>query len=256
MPKHRGGQGRRDADQNASCGFNRTMATERLAALPAHFLRHWADRSIGLGQMQHSYNSLKTRGRTRFQVVDGKLYYPDLKLKTFGCVLRRTPILAWALLEMLDRHAVADVDIPFNCRDKPGNRVAKRLVDDGGTTSRRRSKSVTETPRLAFSYTTGAMYTDIPLPDYTYWVRPTPCSKAPRRAHAQAPECACSQPLFRHATRCCRRVCPTRRWYRGRPGSPPQSTASRARPAGRPRWLATQTEQAAAAAACGQRRAR
>ena len=196
--------------QSTSCGFNRTMAAERLAALPAHFLRHWADRSIGLGQMQLSYNSLAGWGRTRFQVVDGKLYYPDLKHNTFGCVLRRTPILAWALLEMLDRHALADVDIPFNCRDKPGNRVAQRLVDDGGTTSRRGIKRGKETLPLAFSYTTGAMYTDIPLPDYTYWVRPSPCSKAPRRAHAQARGIRVHPPLRRTA-RCCRRVCPTQR---------------------------------------------
>ena len=37
-----------------------------------------------------------------------------------GCVLRRTPILAWALLSMLERHPdVPDVAVMFNCRDKP-----------------------------------------------------------------------------------------------------------------------------------------
>jgi hypothetical protein len=108
--------------------------------------------------MQQTYESLAGWGRTRFQVVDGKLYYPNLQHNTFGCVLRRTPILAWALLQTLDRHAVADVDIPINCRDKPGTPLSQRLARNA------------ETPPLAFSYTTASSYADIPLPDYTYWV--------------------------------------------------------------------------------------
>jgi hypothetical protein len=69
-------------------------------------------------------------------------------------VLRRTPILAWALLELLARHPMLpDVDIAVNCRDKPGSIV----------------KPSAEQPPLAFSYTTGRAFSDIPLPDYTYW---------------------------------------------------------------------------------------
>ena len=43
----------------------------------------------------------------------------------------------------------------MNCRDKPGS-----LLRGGAT------------PPLAFSYTTGRAFSDIPLPDYTYWGLP------------------------------------------------------------------------------------
>ena len=71
---------------------------------------------------------------------------------------RRPPILAWALLETLKRHpSLPDVDIPVNCRDKPG--------------SSRRGKGF-KPPPLAFSYTTGREFSDVPLPDYTFWGLP------------------------------------------------------------------------------------
>lgn len=144
-----------------SCVLNETLALERVGALPAYFLRHWPRGSVGMRHMQQTYESLAGWGRTRFQVVGRKLYFPDLAHNTFGCVLRRTPILAWALLETLDRHAVADVDIPVNCRDQPNSPLSRRLRDP-------RSDHVL--PPFAFSYTTAATYADIPLPDYTYWV--------------------------------------------------------------------------------------
>ena len=127
----------------------------RIRALPSYFLRHWAPKSVTFQQTQQTYNQLAGWGRTRFQIVDGKLYYPNLKHNTFGCVLRRTPILAWALLELLEQHPdLPDVDIPVNCRDKPGSPVHAK------------------TKQLAFSYTTGRAFTDVPLPDYTYWGLP------------------------------------------------------------------------------------
>ena len=127
----------------------------QIRALPGYFLRHWAPKSVTFQQTQQTYNQLAGWGRTRFQIVGGKLFYPNLKHNTFGCVLRRTPILAWALLELLELHPdLPDVDIPVNCLDKPG------------------SLARATTKQLAFSYTTGRAFTDVPLPDYTYWGLP------------------------------------------------------------------------------------
>ena len=137
------------------CGQNGSNLDAQLKQLPAYFLRHWAPRSVSFEQAQRTYAQLAPWGRTRFQIVGGKLYYPDLKHNTFGCVLRRTPILAWALLELLERHpGLPDVDLPVNCRDKPGSLLSSHPK------------------QLAFSYTTGRAFTDVPLPDYTYWGLP------------------------------------------------------------------------------------
>jgi len=150
---------RKQLDVQGTCGVNGTQVHQQILGLPGYFLRHWAPRSVSFAQAQRTYAGLAGWGRTRFQVVGGKLYYPDLKHNTFGCVLRRTPILAWALLEMLERHPqTPDVDLPVNCRDKPGSQL-------------RKPGAVAE---LAFSYTTGRAFSDVPLPDYTYWVRSCP----------------------------------------------------------------------------------
>ena len=148
---------RKQLDAQGTCGINGTQVHQQILGLPGYFLRHWAPRSVSFAQAQRTYNGLAGWGRTRFQVVGGKLYYPDLKHNTFGCVLRRTPILAWALLEMLERYPhTPDVDLPVNCRDKPGSQL-------------RRPGAASE---LAFSYTTGRAFSDVPLPDYTYWGLP------------------------------------------------------------------------------------
>ena len=157
-PRRKGGSGvRKQLDAQGTCGINGTQVHQQILGLPGYFLRHWAPRSVSFAQAQRTYNGLAGWGRTRFQVVGGKLYYPDLKHNTFGCVLRRTPILAWALLEMLERYPhTPDVDLPVNCRDKPGSQL-------------RRPGAASE---LAFSYTTGRAFSDVPLPDYTYWGLP------------------------------------------------------------------------------------
>ncbi|KAL3906493.1 MAG: hypothetical protein SGPRY_010529 [Prymnesium sp.] len=136
-------------------GGKRLGRSPQIAALPEYFLRHWPLKSVSFKQTQHTYNSLAGWGRTRFQILGGQLFYPNLKHNTFGCVLRRTPILAWALLELLELHPdLPDVDIPVNCRDKPGSALSA------------------QPKQLAFSYTTGRSFTDVPLPDYTFWGLP------------------------------------------------------------------------------------
>ena len=142
-----------DAD---TCSLNASLLRRKISSLADFHLRHWKPRSVSLREMQSTYGGLAGWGRTRFQIVDGALHYPDLKHNTFGCVLRRTPILAWALLELLERHPkLPDVDVPVNCRDKPGSELRPRRA-----------------PILAFSYTTGRGFSDVPLPDYTYWGLP------------------------------------------------------------------------------------
>ena len=99
-------------------GVNETALGDALGHLPAHWLRHIKPRSIGPRELRQTYSSLKGWGRTLFVISRGRLLY--LPTKPTGCVLRRTPILAWALLETLERHDdIPDVVIPFNCRDKP-----------------------------------------------------------------------------------------------------------------------------------------
>ena len=112
----RGGRGGGARARQGACLRNHTPIGERIDALPQYFLRHWPPRSVDFAMSQRTYqDSLVGWGRTRFQIVGGQLYYPDLKHNTFGCVLRRTPILAWALLETLQRHKdLPDVDIPVN----------------------------------------------------------------------------------------------------------------------------------------------
>lgn len=142
---------------NEICAHNTSSEAfyAQINALPGYFLRHWPLKSVTFLQAQQTYRDLAGWGRTRFQIMGGQLYYPNLKHNTFGCVLRRTPILAWALLELLELYPdLPDVDIAVNCRDKPGSPASLR------------------TKQLAFSYTTGRSFTDIPLPDYTYWGLP------------------------------------------------------------------------------------
>lgn len=103
------------ATPSPGCLANATALGPKIAALPSYFLRHWPPRSINFATAQQTYDQQAGWGRTRFQIVKGQLYYPNLKHNTFGCVLRRTPILAWALLEMLERHPnIPDVDISVN----------------------------------------------------------------------------------------------------------------------------------------------
>ena len=62
--------------------------------------------------------------------------------------------------------------IPFNCRDKP-----TYWYPDGPQPIGSYEKGTTATvrdgkPALAFAYTTGHTFSDIPLPDYTFWGLP------------------------------------------------------------------------------------
>ena len=92
----KGGRGRgrgrgRIMPASSACVSNSTDLSRRVEALPSYFLRHWPPRSIDFKTAQSTYENLAAWGRTRFQIVDGQLYYPDLKHNTFGCVVRRRP---------------------------------------------------------------------------------------------------------------------------------------------------------------------
>ena len=100
------------------CSINATAVADALARLPSHWLRHFPPHSVSHVELRATYYGLKGWGRTFFVIRRGKLLYAAPK--PTGCVLRRTPILAWALLETLERHPdLPDVAIAFNCRDKP-----------------------------------------------------------------------------------------------------------------------------------------
>lgn len=106
-----------------------------------------------------------------FIVRRGRLVYSPAP--PTGCVLRRTPILAWALLELLERYPnLPDVAIPFNCRDKPTfwypDGPQPRGSFEIATTATVRDGK----PALVFSYTTGHTFSDVPLPDTTFWGLP------------------------------------------------------------------------------------
>lgn len=95
---------------------NNTASKSGFAKLPTYWLRHFEAGSLGLGQEASTYSGLKGWGRTRFVVRRNKLFY--LPTPPNGCVLRRTPILAWALLSTLEHTSLPDVVVTFNCRDK------------------------------------------------------------------------------------------------------------------------------------------
>ena len=101
--------------ESLSCALNATAVADGLDLLPAHWLRHFPRGSVSYLQQRHAYMGLKGWGRTRFVIRSGRLLYAPPTAQT-GCVLRRTPILAWALLELLEHDpAVPDVSISFNC---------------------------------------------------------------------------------------------------------------------------------------------
>jgi ribosomal protein L21 len=98
-------------------GASVTARVVGLARLPALWLRHWQPHSIGVAQERAAYSGLKGWGRTRFLIRNRRLLYAPTPPN--GCVLRRTPILAWALLDTLERHpSLPDVSVLFNwCAD-------------------------------------------------------------------------------------------------------------------------------------------
>jgi len=154
-----------------ACPFNDTLFREGLQQLPQHWLRHFSPRSISLGQQQKTWRGLKGWGRTLFVIQRGRLLYAPLA--PTGCMLRRTPILAWALLETLERHPdLPDVSIPFNCRDQPLYWYPDGLQPQGGYEISTTATTSDGKPALVFSYTTGHTFSDIPFPDYTFWGLP------------------------------------------------------------------------------------
>lgn len=153
------------------CELNATAFSVGLQRLPAHWLRHFPQRAIGHVQTLQTYRGLKGWGRTLFTIRRGRLLYTPTP--PTGCVLRRTPILAWALLELLERHPdLPDVAVPFNCRDKPTYWYPDGPQPQGsyeiGTTATVKDGR----PALVFSYTTGHTFSDVPLPDCTFWGLP------------------------------------------------------------------------------------
>ncbi len=155
----------------SSCTFNYSAVSDGLARLPALWLRDFQPHSIGVPQERAAYSGLKGWGRTRFVIRRGRLLYAPTPPN--GCVLRRTPILAWALLDVLERHpSLPDTSILFNCRDKPTYWHPMGPQPQGSYEIGTTATSKDGRPALVFSYTTGHTFTDVPLPDATFWGLP------------------------------------------------------------------------------------
>ena len=106
-----------------------------------------------------------------FAVHKGRLLYAPIK--PTGCVLRRTPIFAWALLDVLEKHRdLPDVVLPINCRDKPTFWLPDGPQPQGSYEIATTATSKDGKPALTFSYTTGHTFSDVPMPDYTFWGLP------------------------------------------------------------------------------------
>eukprot|EP00965_Chrysotila_dentata_P013323 440744-Pleurochrysis_carterae.AAC.2 len=149
----------RHAEADAGVDATRTLASFNagLDNLPALFLRHWPSRSVSFKRTNSAFNSLKRWGRARFTIVGGQLYFSkEPPHTTWGCVLRRTPMLAWALLEVLRIDPqLPDVDLPINCRDKPTFWVPGGPRPKPGFEAATTFYPADGHPVLAFSYTTG-----------------------------------------------------------------------------------------------------
>ena len=89
------------------CSINTSEVAAGLDALPSHWLRHFSPHSVSAASLVATYRGLKGWGRTLFAIHRdnrgrGRLLFAPQGLGPNGCVLRRTPILAWALLELLE----------------------------------------------------------------------------------------------------------------------------------------------------------
>ena len=169
---------RPDVGMPPICSINTSEVAAGLDALPSHWLRHFSPHSVSAASLVATYRGLKGWGRTLFAIHRdnrgrGRLLFAPQGLGPNGCVLRRTPIFAWALLELLERHpSLPAVALPLNCRDKPTYWYPDGPQPQGSYEKATTATSKDGKPALAFSYTTGHTFSDVPLPDATFFGLP------------------------------------------------------------------------------------
>ena len=110
--------------------------------------------TVSLAATDEAWLAIPPYARARFQIVNGTLYKAPAR-----CVYRRDETIAWALLQMLERHPdQPDVDVVFNCRDGP-------LL-------RRRWASKSGQRPMVFTFSTDDEHAELAFPDYTLWGLP------------------------------------------------------------------------------------
>ncbi|KAK8605046.1 hypothetical protein V6N13_082505 [Hibiscus sabdariffa] len=95
----------------------------------------------------------KEHAAFRIVIVQGKLFV-DLY---YACVQSRLMFTLWGILQLLKKYRgmVPDVDIMFDCMDKPT--IDKNGVENGSL------------PLPLFRYCTTEAHLDIPFPDWSFW---------------------------------------------------------------------------------------
>ncbi|XP_068339633.1 uncharacterized protein [Pyrus communis] len=112
-----------------------------------HDLEPWARTRISAAHLE----TAKQYAAFRVVIVDGRLYV-DLY---WACVQSRAMFTIWGFLQLLARYPgrVPDVDIMFDCMDKPIiNRTEHQSM-----------------PLPVFRYCTDGDHFDIPFPDWSFW---------------------------------------------------------------------------------------
>ncbi|PQP96205.1 O-glucosyltransferase rumi [Prunus yedoensis var. nudiflora] len=112
-----------------------------------HDLEPWARTRISAAHLE----AAKQYAAFRVVIVGGKLYV-DLY---WACVQSRAMFTIWGLLQLLARYPdrVPDVDIMFDCMDKP---IINRTEHES-------------MPLPLFRYCTDEDHFDIPFPDWSFW---------------------------------------------------------------------------------------
>jgi len=119
-------------------------------------LARWlgSEGSVTLAATDSAYEQLPPYARSRFVLVSGMLWKA-----TARCIYRRDEVVAWALLQLLERYpGLPDFDVVLNCRDGPLLRLPRRGLWKGQP--------------LVLSFSAMSEHAEVAMPDYTFWGLP------------------------------------------------------------------------------------
>ncbi|KAG0480800.1 hypothetical protein HPP92_011364 [Vanilla planifolia] len=118
-----------------------------------HDLEPWRQARISRAALDEA----RKHAAMRIVILGGTRIYVDLY---YSCVQSRAMFTVWGLLQLLRRYPgkVADVDILFDCMDRP---AIKRTVYNPAATG--------SPPPPLFRYCTTKEHFDIPFPDWSFW---------------------------------------------------------------------------------------
>ncbi|KAK8697783.1 hypothetical protein V6N13_113920 [Hibiscus sabdariffa] len=112
-------------------------------------LEPWLNTRISIDHITQA----KEHAAFRIVIVEGKLFV-DLY---YACVQSRMMFTLWGILQLLKKYPgmVPDVDIMFDCMDKPS--IERNRIGNGSL------------PLPLFRYCTTEAHLDIPFPDWSFW---------------------------------------------------------------------------------------